>query len=326
VNHHYKTITTAENGTVSENTESVLGNIISKRIGESYTAAAVLNGFVQTGAAVDGAAVANNASVTVTVGAKTVIDFYYEKSVDNSITVPYSIAHEYFLYDWDGALIAESKPAPTTGSGFVTTSVTAAPEAGEYTLVKATYNGEDLAAPYTISLENGKNEIVFTYEKTLAREKAAYEVIHIYNRNGNEVGRTSEIIEGLHGEEIDSESIAHVTEYEGRTYKFRSVSEDIVLDSNEMKTIVLEYNRKTSSKPDPKPDPDPDPIEIPDEDVPLAPAPSSGDIEIPDEEVPLASVPKTGDESMKFILMALASALGLAGLTFTGKKREEEME
>ena len=265
---------------------------------------------------------------------KKTIELVYERSYMVLVETGYSIAHEYFLYDWNGTLISESKPEPTTGRGNVGESLTASPEAGEYTLVKATYNGADLA-DYTITLQDGKNEIVFTYEKTLAREKAAYEVIHIYNRNGSEEGRTSQIIEGLHGEEIDSESIAHVTVYNGRSYNFRSVSEDIVLDSDEMKTIVLEYNRKTGGSkpvnptptPDPvEPTPTPDPIEIPDEDVPLAPAPADGDVEIPDEEVPLAVVPKTGDESFKFILMALASALGLAGLTFTGKKREEEME
>ena len=340
--------------------------------------------------------------IVLAAGEKKTIELVYERSFMVLVPTSYSVAHEYFLYDWDGTLISESKPAPVVREGSVGEEVTVSPKADGYTLINASYNGAELVGSSVI-LQEGRNEIVFTYEKVLERdnddvtvihkyydepeaiengeepekvveeivpeqpegskytaepkeeegyefhsadpdltievtedgnniivinyirEKAKYEVIHVYHRNNREVGRTSEIIEGLHGDEIDSESIAHITEYEGRTYKFRSVSEDIVLDSDEMKTIVLEYNRKTNSKPDPV-DPTPDPIEIPDEDVPLAPAPTGGDVEIPDEEVPLASVPKTGDESFKFILMALASALGLAGLTFTGKKREEEME
>lgn len=71
------------------------------------------------------------------------------------------------------------------------------------------------------------------------------------------------------------------------------------------------------------PTPDEPIIDIPEEPTPLAPTPG-GEVEIPDEEVPLANVPKTGDESLRLILMALGSALGLAGLAYTGKKREEE--
>ena len=418
VNHHYKTVTIAVNGISSENTQSVYGTPVVKHIGEAYTAEAILNGFAQTGVTVDTAAVELAEAVAVTVGENTVIDFYYEKTENFSIPVEYSIAHEYYLYDWDGSLISASKPEAVTGTGFATNSLVVAPETTDYELRSATYNGVEMES-YTIILQEGENKVVFVYEKTLprafedvtvihnyykdeaamlaedavpenqytavtsnlpegsefaaeirdlagyefhsanpesmrvtvtedgenvivlnyVRAEAAYEVIHVYNRNGREEGRTSQIIEGLQGQVIDSESIAHVTEYEGRTYRFVSVTEDITLDSDEIKTIVLEYNRKTGgSKPvDPKPDPveptpdpvdpTPDPIEIPDEEVPLAPAPTGGDVvEIPDEEVPLAEVPKTGDESFKFILMALASALGLAGLTFTGKKREEEME
>ena len=203
------------------------------------------------------------------------------------------------------------------------------PEGSEHTAQPKEEEGYDFHSvdpDLTVEVKEGEdNIIVIKY----IREKAKYEVIHIYYRNGHEVGRTAQILEGLHGDQIDSESVERITEYEGRIYKFDSASGDIVLDSDEMKTIVLEYNRSTgSSKPDPKPDPksdpepDPEPIEIPEEPTPLAPEP----VEIPTEEVPLASVPTTGVESMKLILMSLTSALGLAGLTFTGKKREEEME
>ena len=48
------------------------------------------------------------------------------------------------------------------------------------------------------------------------------------------------------------------------------------------------------------------------------------DVEIPDEEVPMAMVPKTGDASMSWFLAAIASALGLAGLTIADRKRKSE--
>ena len=44
-------------------------------------------------------------------------------------------------------------------------------------------------------------------------------------------------------------------------------------------------------------------------------------IDIPDEDVPLADVPKTGDPMTLWILAAVFSALGLAWLALTEKKR-----
>ena len=64
-------------------------------------------------------------------------------------------------------------------------------------------------------------------------------------------------------------------------------------------------------------------VEIPDEDVPLAPTGGDGLVEIPDEEVPLADVPQTSDPMLFYIGMAAASGLGLLALN---RKKEENEE
>lgn len=331
---------------------------------------------------------------------KQTIELVYERTFAVLVPTSYSVAHEYYLYDWDGTLLNESKPAPVVREGYVGETVTVSPKAEGYTLIAAAYNGAALEGS-SIVLQEGENEVVFTYEKVLARDSddvlviheyyasvdaeepekvaeelftdipegsrftaetrieagyefhaadpaltivvedngenvivikyvrkaAAYKVIHVYMVNGGEEGRTSQRFTGLHGELVESESIDRVNEYNGKRYHFVSATGDILLDADAEQTITLVYNRSTGGGGSKPKDPTPDPIEIPEEPVPLTPAPEGGDepIEIPDEEVPLANVPKTGDESFKLILMALASALGLAGLTAT-RKREEEME
>ena len=64
-------------------------------------------------------------------------------------------------------------------------------------------------------------------------------------------------------------------------------------------------------------------VEIPDEDVPLAPTAGDGLVEIPDEDVPLADVPQTSDPMLFYIGMAAASGLGLLALN---RKKEENEE
>ena len=411
VNHHYKTVTIAVNGTSSESVQDVSGTPVAKYLGETYVAGAVLRGFRQTAVTVNSVSVDVTKKVPVTVGAATVVDYYYEKTADFSVPVTYSIAHEYYLYDWDGTPISASKPEPLVGTGFATNILVVAPESSDYELTSATYNGAALEN-YSITLQEGENKVVFVYEKTMARDfvnatvihnyykdeaalaaeepaekqfvetkanlpegstlaaeqhvdgsyvfhsatpasmeivvtdsgenvivlnyvraVASYEVIHIYNRNGREEGRTSETIGGLAGDVIDAEGIVPVTEYNGKTYRFVSVTGDIVLDPEVVGTIELVYNR-TVRTPDPEPEtpeeevilPDVPTIEIPDEEVPLGELPEVElpVVEIPDEEVPLAEVPKTGDETLRFVFLALASALGLAGLQVIGRKREEE--
>ena len=79
---------------------------------------------------------------------------------------------------------------------------------------------------------------------------------------------------------------------------------------------------------EPVKDPVKDPSEeLGDDDIPKggvdAPDPSE---ELGDEEVPLGGVdaPETGDTSLLWMASAAVSGLGLAGLNFLPKKREEE--
>jgi len=67
-------------------------------------------------------------------------------------------------------------------------------------------------------------------------------------------------------------------------------------------------------------------VEIPEEEVPLAPAPEVEEelVEILDEEVPLANVPKTGDTTILYAALTTLSGLGLAALGL--KKKEEDTE
>ncbi len=66
--------------------------------------------------------------------------------------------------------------------------------------------------------------------------------------------------------------------------------------------------------------------EIPEEEVPQAPEPEVEDdglVELPDEEVPLADVPKTGDMTVLYAALTALSGMGLAAL---GLKKKEETE
>ncbi|MBQ9932056.1 MAG: doubled motif LPXTG anchor domain-containing protein, partial [Firmicutes bacterium] len=428
VNHHYTTEIIALDGTTSSVTDDVMGTPEAMYQGEAYEANAVPNGFTLTGLQVDAADQALADSITVTVGANTVIDFYYYKTIDNSVKAPYTITHQYYLYDWDGSLLSGPDPnaqPDITGEGFVTTPITAAPAPSDYTMISAEYNGADLGeltgTAYTVNLIEGNNDIVFVYEKTLARDmvdlivihkyyqdeeallngaeplaeyqlpdvevyegetytadireeagytflnadpedrtlvvaedgeniillnyvraEASYEVVHIYNHNGAEEGKTSEVYGGYVGDLVKADDIARVPAYNGNTYIFVSITDDIVLDANAVKVITLVYNRSTWTPTDPDPvdppvnpdpvDPPADPVEpedppvdIPDEDVPLADLPDEEVplADIPEEDVPLADVPKTGDNSPLFMVLALLSGLGLAILGITGRKRRE---
>ena len=67
-------------------------------------------------------------------------------------------------------------------------------------------------------------------------------------------------------------------------------------------------------------------IDIPEDDVPLAPAPEEPDVEIPEDDVPLAGVPQTGDNSGIWVATAAMSAMGLVVLTLISKRKEEGEE
>lgn len=406
VNHYYKTTTIAIDGTSSVSEYSVLGAPVTKYVGELMQVEAVPNGFELVDIQIAGMEPrALTPVVEITVSGDIVVNFYYEKLDDNSKLVDYTITHIYEQYTWDGELIGEPVVSATKGKGYATTQITASPKTNGYELVESTYNdGEELTAPYTITLQVGDNNIVFVYQQYLAPKKvdvkiihnyydtesdvdvnaplsvyeevkvgipegkccvatermvdgyrffsanpeemfvivddegnntivinyvravAEYKVIHIYNRNGSEEGRTTKTLSGLAGDVITADSIERVPTFEGKKYTFQSISGDITLDADEIQTITLVYNRKAGGniKPEP-PKPEPPVIEIPEEDVPLVDIPDEEIpvTDLPEEDIPLADVPKTG-ETMIYRIMAAISGITLMALAVTGRKKEEE--
>ncbi len=127
-------------------------------------------------------------------------------------------------------------------------------------------------------------------------------------------------------EEILFTTIAAAVEY---------MNEEVEPDENGFYNVLYrpDYERDIDDDDDDDDDDYTPPVRIPDEDPPLVDIP---DVEIPDElidlgeeevplvEIPETEVPKTGDEVMLYVFAAAASAMGLAYLAITGKKREEE--
>ena len=129
-------------------------------------------------------------------------------------------------------------------------------------------------------------------------------------------------------------------------------------------TLYAVWSRNTTPDPDPDPTPDPDPDDddddddddyvpptpvtpgeppatITDEEPPLAEPPKEPPVEtpdvsipeeevplveIPEEEVPLAEAPRTGDNTWLLGALTFLSAMGLALLGLTGKKRNADEE
>jgi hypothetical protein len=187
VHHHYTTTTIAENGTSTTAASDTDIPAVTKFAGETAVAAAALNGFTLDSYTVtEGIAATQDASakdVTVTATANTEVNFYYSKTVDNSVRASYTIQHIYKTYDWNGDFTTTS-PKLVTGTGYATNQVTATADdqSGSFTLVSATYNGAALADPYSFTLQAGANNaVVFTYEKHIdTRTATSVTVIHKY--------------------------------------------------------------------------------------------------------------------------------------------------
>jgi hypothetical protein len=90
--------------------------------------------------------------------------------------------------------------------------------------------------------DEGDNTIVINYVRAVAE----YKVIHIYNRNGSEEGRTTKTLSGLAGDVITADSIERVPTFEGKKYTFQSISGDITLDADEIQTITFDKVREDS--------------------------------------------------------------------------------
>ena len=250
VNHHYKTTTIAIDGTSSHSENSVLGAPVIKYEGELVKAEAIDNGFELVSALVDGVE-ALSSVVDVTVFGDIVVDFYYEKVIDNSVLAQYTISHIYNLYTWDGELISTSEPAAAEGEGYVTTRISADPEPNSYELVQSSYNGEELAAPYTITLQEGGNDIVFVYEKYLPREMLDVKVIHNYYQSQSDVGVEAPLNvyeESVNGIPEDSDYTAEQRDVEGYSFfSAQPASMTIAVAKGGENVIVVNYVRQSAS-------------------------------------------------------------------------------
>ena len=108
-------------------------------------------------------------------------------------------------------------------------------------------------------------------------------------------------------------------------------------DSEDFEKPTVEYTVKGGggggstgggggTDPEPKPDPDPG-TDIPDENTPTTdlPDPETPTTDLPEEDVPMAEVPKTGDMTTLWLALSALSGTGLAGVTFLGRKKQEEV-
>lgn len=94
-------------------------------------------------------------------------------------------------------------------------------------------------------------------------------------------------------------------------------------------TVTTEVKPKDDGKKDDDDDDDDDRkkpsdpgTDIGEDPTPLDPGPDVPGTEIPESDVPLAEVPKTGDAAALWMILAGVSALGLAVVTFTTRKKE----
>ncbi len=133
----------------------------------------------------------------------------------------------------------------------------------------------------------------------------------------------------LFGQVIDAAAIAAPATIADDTYTYQFV-ETVGITVAEADNVVNVYYQYTTPVVEiPEDDvplaPEPPVVEIPEDDVPLAPAPQTVDddglVDLPDEEVPLAAAPTTGDPMLFYGAM---TALSGAGLLCLRKKRDEE--
>ncbi|MBQ4577368.1 MAG: hypothetical protein IJB07_06520, partial [Firmicutes bacterium] len=256
VNHHYTTITIAANGESSSSTADVKGAEAELYAGESYTAEAVLNGFELVALGINAAEVEAKEEITVTVDGRTVIDFYYSKTIDNSVPVTWSIKHVYNYYDYDGSLINSAVGDPiTSGTGYLGNPLTATPEPNGYELVDAEFNGADLdidKAEHTVILAEGENKVEFTYELHKKRDKVDVKVIHNYYQNEEAITEGGIVLEKyelteteiFEGEEYTAEKL----EKDGFVFHSADPAElKITVTEGEDNIIILNYVRAEAS-------------------------------------------------------------------------------
>ncbi len=266
------------------------------------------------------------------------IDIYYVKNVDSRVPSSVKVIHNYYK-DTDALA------AGTTEASYEENIP--AMEADKFTATLRLENGslyyEFVSAnpeTYTVVVDDdaANNVITISY----VRVDATYTVVHEYYSNGDFVGSVESSFGGKVGDTISADDIDKLTEYDGRTYRYRSADpETMVLVAGDDNVMTLRYTRSSggggggggSTDPDPDPDPgtdieDPD---VPTTDLPDVPGettdPVEEPVEIEEPEVPMAEAPETGDSNFAYLhLLSLASALGLVALFVSDKRSKKHRD
>lgn len=255
VNHHYTTYTINESNVKTSSVTSVTGSAVKVR-GESYTAEAKPDdfGYVKYEITKDAGEVQNASTkaISFTASKDITVDFYYEKTVDNSVPVSYTVKHIYETRTWDGKTVINTdistSAAISSYKGLVEEATPA--YTGNFTKVaKASFNGETLTtAPYTAALTEGTNEFVLVYRYNVPREKVNVKVIHNYYFSGaeGEEREAYKLVDNITAPE-DSEYTADlITENNGIHYILKDASPEggkITVKKGEENVITLNYVR-----------------------------------------------------------------------------------
>lgn len=206
VRHHYTTVTIAQDGTHSSDPVHVVDEPRQKYIGETCAVSAreklgerpfdlVAEKPVEVtigGVKQENVALAEK-SVTVTVDGEVIVDFFYTRTVDNSVPASYTVRHVYKTVDQDGKETIDNpndRPAEFSSGVYVGVKRTATIDLGdpsmEYQLTGATYNDGDVmeelnSGTYTFTVQRDANAVVFTYERHVdTRPITSVRVIHQY--------------------------------------------------------------------------------------------------------------------------------------------------
>lgn len=272
--------------------------------------------------------------------------YYVLEDITPPPTYNYTVVAEYYTNsDKDGDKdIASVTDAAAMPSESDITNEYAADNTGygehTYTYISTTLN----STVYTLRYER----TVETPSTPPAPETEDWTIVHNYYLNAETLeGSTSKTVTVEVGQQPAKSEYARVYANGENTYEAMG---EVVIDAD-AKTITLNYNRVVETPPpvdptpvdptpvnptpvnptpvDPTPvtpDPDPEQTEIPEEEVPLVEIPEEEVpmVEIPEEEVPLSEIPKTGDSMMLYVILALASGIGLAWLTLSGRKTRKE--
>ena len=264
VNHYYTLTTIAVDGSSKVTNSETLGQPAEQYKDTRFTANPVKQGYaldrytvtegIQATQAEETGAVSGIASTNV------VVNFYYSKTDDMSQPATLDVRHIYRTYDWKGNLVGEPTVVDNEQvQSFATKTVTAAADVKDFTLVKGTLTQGQDSRPldveqgtgYAIVLQAGANNVVFEYEKHLARPDYAVKVIHEYYYDS-----TSTTTEGKFEENpskpVESKFQAELRDKNnGIPYEFLSATPEdrtITVSANtENNVITIKYVRAEAS-------------------------------------------------------------------------------